>query len=104
MQRICFGIFQRLDVESSSKNIGNKRKMSYLDYFKPWLMLRSLSGKTNTGNTNPSKQKLIWIGHTRKEDHKVPRERYFISVYSIRLYKFADNFGTPFFAPEESSI
>ena len=35
MQRICFGIFQRLGVESSSKNIGNKRKMSHLDCFKP---------------------------------------------------------------------
>lgn len=67
MQRICFGIFQRLGVESSSKNIGNKRKMSHLDCFKPWLMLLSLSGKKNTGNTNPSKQKLIWIGHTRMQ-------------------------------------
>ena len=24
--------------------------------------------------------------------------------FTIRLYKFADNFGTPFFAPEKSSI
>lgn len=66
MQRICFGIFQRgLDIESSSKNIGKTRKMPYLDCLKPQLMLLSLSGKKNTGNTNPSKPKLIWIGHTR---------------------------------------
>lgn len=44
-------------------------------------MLLSLSGKKNTGNTNPSKPKLIRIGHTRIEDHMVPREQYFISVY-----------------------
>ena len=106
MQRTCFGIFQRLGVESSSKNIGNTRKTSFLDCLKPQLVL--LSGKKQyrkykslQTKTDLNRLYTQWGSHGSTHGSGISFP-FTIDFSSLQIP--VGDFGTLFLAPEKSTI